>query len=70
MTTVWIARRALWRYGGLVSIIAASVGVETRGAEAHGLALFALLYLPCALAWAALDARRIRRKESGGVTWR
>ncbi len=37
---------------------------------AHRLTLFALLYLPCALVWAALDARRIRRKASGGAAWR
>jgi len=70
MTTIWIARQALWRYGGLVSIVAASVGIGTRSAEAHWLTLFALLYLPCAPVWAALDARRIRRKASGGAAWR
>ncbi len=60
MTALWIAWRALWRYGGLVPIVTAGVGLITAATEAHGLALFTLLYLPCALVLATLDARRTR----------
>ncbi len=72
MTVLWIARRALWRYGGLVPVITAGVGFVTPTTEAHKLALFALLYLPCALALATLDARRTREASvvKGGAAWR
>ncbi len=41
-------------------MVTAGVGLVTPTTEARGLALFALLYVPCALALAALDVRRVR----------
>jgi len=55
-----IIQRALRRYGGLVPVVTAGVGLVTPTTEARGLALFALLYVPCALVLATLDARRAR----------
>ncbi len=60
MTALWIIQQALWRYGGLVPVVTAGVGLVTPTTEARGLLLFALLYVPCALVLATLDARRAR----------
>jgi len=72
MTAVWIGQRALWRYGGLVPVVTAGVGLITPTTEARGLVLLAVLYVPCALVLATLDARRAReaRPRGRGVAWR
>ncbi len=72
MTALWITRRAFWRYGGLVPVVTAGVGLITPTTEARGLVLLALLYVPCAVVLAALDARRARAAGAPqrGAGWR
>jgi len=67
-----IIRRALWRYGGLVPVVTAGVGLVTTTTEVRGLVLLALLYVPCTVVLAALDARRARaaRALQRGASWR